>query len=396
MTYAEYLNKVGTNNLGYAAQKFNLSIAEAGIEMAKVLPDPSIFIGGFDNGQARMKTGYAFSANAAIMIELGGKRKARVNLATSQTELTKALLNDFFRNLRADATISYLSAIKLKYSFDVLLNSYTSMKKLAIADSIRYKLGSIMEIDAKQSNLEASMMLNNIYQSEANWKGALVQLSSMMSKLKTDTLYFASGDFSNFDRTFDVGQLIVTAQNNRTDLLAALKNQIVSRDALALVKANRMIDLSLIFGVNSNAYILNKIEPTPSYNNIAGGLSIPIKFSNNYKGDLKAAEYSIQQADVLYKQVELQVQTEVISAYYYYTSLKKQARQFNTGLLLEAKRVLEGKIYSYQRGETSLLEVLIAQRTYNEVQLNYYETLYSYASALVQLERAVGIWDINM
>ena len=74
---------------------------------------------------------------------------------------------------------------------------------------------------------------------------------------------------------------------------------------------------------------------------------------------------------------------------------RKQVQQFQSGLLLEAKRVLDGKVYAYQRGKTSLLEVLNAQRTYNTIRMDYFTTLYSYASALVQLERAAGIWDIN-
>ena len=51
--------------------------------------------------------------------------------------------------------------------------------------------------------------------------------------------------------------------------------------------------------------------------------------------------------------------------------------------------------YSYQRGASSLLEVLEAQRTYNETQQAYAEALFDYASALVELEHAVGIWDID-
>ncbi|MDD4114926.1 MAG: hypothetical protein PHG27_04910 [Massilibacteroides sp.] len=42
------------------------------------------------------------------------------------------------------------------------------------------------------------------------------------------------------------------------------------------------------------------------------------------------------------------------------------------------------------------MEVLNAQRTYNEIQISYNETLYEYATALVQLERACGIWDIDI
>lgn len=54
----------------------------------------------------------------------------------------------------------------------------------------------------------------------------------------------------------------------------------------------------------------------------------------------------------------------------------------------------KGKIYSYDRGETSLLEVLNAQRTYDEVRILYIETLYNYAASLVELETSAGIWDI--
>ena len=56
--------------------------------------------------------------------------------------------------------------------------------------------------------------------------------------------------------------------------------------------------------------------------------------------------------------------------------------------------MVKGKIYSYDRGETSLLEVLNAQRTYDEVRTLYIEMLYNYAASLVELETSAGIWDI--
>ena len=56
--------------------------------------------------------------------------------------------------------------------------------------------------------------------------------------------------------------------------------------------------------------------------------------------------------------------------------------------------MVKGKIYSYDRGETSLLEVLNAQRTYDEVRTLYIETLYNSAASLVELETSAGIWDI--
>jgi hypothetical protein len=43
----------------------------------------------------------------------------------------------------------------------------------------------------------------------------------------------------------------------------------------------------------------------------------------------------------------------------------------------------------------SLLEILNAQRTFNEIQSTYYEALFNRAAALVNLEKSAGIWDIN-
>jgi cobalt-zinc-cadmium efflux system outer membrane protein len=395
MNYTHFLSLVNKNNLGYAAEKFNVNIAEADIEAAKVFPDPELAIGASDNGQRRMQMGYGFSSEVSWTLELGGKRKARINVAKSTNELTKALLEDYFRNLRAEATLNYLTSLKQKDIFKVQLNSYTILKNIAAADSIQYKLGNIAEIDARQSKLEANSMLNEVYQSEADWKTALLELGTMVGNQKADTLYSPSGDLGNFDRLFDLNELITAAENNRADLLAALKNKNVSLDLLKLAKANRVIDLGLSLGVESASIVSNAVAPTPSSNAVSAGITIPLKFSNRYKGELKAAEFSLQQADVLYKQTELQIQIEVRKAYFNYLTTQKQVRQFNTGLLADAQKLLDGKVYSYKRGETSLFEVLNAQRTYNETQLNYYETLYNYATALVELEKSAGIWDIN-
>lgn len=393
--YQDYIALVGKNNAGYAAEKFNINISEAGIESAKVFPDPELSAGWFDNGQSRMNMGYGYNANMGWTLELGGKRKARINLARSETELTKYLVQDYFRNLRADATVRYFEAIQKEHLVNVLLSSYHAMNQLAKSDSIRAKLGAIPEVDARQSKLEAGTMLNDVYQAVADWKTSLVHLSLWMGAKQNDTLGTAVGNFTTFDRNFNLAELILNAQNTRTDLMAALQNKDVSRKMLKLAKANRVIDLGLTGGITYSSYVRNTIAPTPSTAQTGIGVSIPLKFSNNRWGELKTAYYTTLQSEAQYEQTELQVQTEVTQAYFNYQAAQKQVAQFSTGLLNEAKAILDGKVYSYKRGETTLLEVLNAQRTYNEVQQNYYQTLFNYASALAELERAAGIWDIN-
>lgn len=395
INYSTFMSLLSKNNLGYIAEKFNLNIAEANILSAGIFPDPELSFGYFDNGQRRMKMGNGFGSEINWTLELGAKRKARIELANNEYELTKYLLQDYLRNLRADATLFFLGAILKKQLLDVQINSYEKMNQIAKSDSIRFKLGSLTEVDARQSKLEAGNMLKDVYQAEAEWKMMLANLSVFIGKNQNDTLLLPQGNFTDFERNFTLQELIITAQNNRADLLAALQNKNVSACILKLAEANRVIDLGISGGITYASYVTNIIAPTPSFVQMNLGISIPLKFSNNRPGELKAAYFKTLQAEAQYKQIEIQIQNEVTQAYYNYLAQKKQIEQFNTGLLSEAKAILDGKIYSYQRGETSLIEVLNAQRTYNEIQISYFQTLYNYAAALVELERAAGIWDIN-
>ncbi|SEV95436.1 outer membrane protein, cobalt-zinc-cadmium efflux system [Chitinophaga sp. YR573] len=395
LSLTQYLSLVGRQNLSYAAQQYNVNIAEAGIESAKVFPDPQLTFGAYDNQQSSKHLGQGYNAGIGTTLELGGKRKSRIDLAQSQVLLSKALLQDYFRNLQADASIAYFNALQQYNLLEVQQNSYATMAQLADADAIRFKLGAITEVDARQSKLEAGSLLNSLYQNEADWKTALVQLSINTGKAQSDTLLTPISDSDNLERDFALGTLIINAQNNRADVVAAINNKTVADKNLQLIRANRKIDLGISAGVQYSGEATNDIAPTPAYRSINAGISIPLKFSNRYKGEMKAAQYSIRQSAVQYDQVLLQIQTEVTQSYFNYKAAQKQVSQFKSGLLTEAQKVLTGKIYSYKRGETSLLEVLNAQRTYNDVQQNYYQSLFNYAAALVNLERSAGIWDIQ-
>lgn len=396
INYKTYLDSVGKNNLHYAIEKFNVNIAKAAMLTAGIFPDPEVSIGYADNGEKRMQMGYSFNSELSWVIELGKKRKARINLAASETQLTNSLLTAYFKDLRADATLAYLQAIFEKHVLQSHVNSYEQLVKLAHADSIRYSLGAISEVDARQSTLEANTQQNEVYAAEAASKIALANISLLMGVPADDnsTLFSPEEVLVGFHREFNLPDLIITAQNNRTDLEIALQDKAVSQHMLALAKANRVIDLGISLGVEYNSYAHNAIAPTPSFTKIGAGISIPLKFSNKNKGELQAAAYRVAQTDLAYKATEARIANEILQAYYKYESTKEQLKSFQKGLLTHAQEILNGKVYSYSRGETSLLEVIHAQRTYNDVQLSYFQTLYQQAEALIALERAVGIWDI--
>ena len=396
LTYKEYMTRVKSANISYLAEKYNVDIAEAKMQAAKIMPDPELSIGYGNNQDWDLQMGYNIDAGLSYILELGGKRGARMGVARSEKELAEVLLEDYFRNLRADATIAYLSAVKQRHLYQLQKSSYREMYQLAQADSLRFKAGTIMEVDARQSKLEAQSMRNEIYAYESDLKETLLNLLMLQGINTLQLPDSIQGSLLLPKQDFDLAKLISLAQNNRTDIQMAIKTQEMSQNNLRLAKANRYIDLGLSIGGSYSSEVRNELAPAPAFKGIVAGISVPLKFSNINKGELKAAQLTVSQSKMQYEAIELQIRTEVAQAYSRYISALRQVEQFDNGLLSEAEYIFKKKVYSYERGESNMIELLNAKRTYYDNQIAYQESLFNFSVALIELERACGVWDIEI
>jgi cobalt-zinc-cadmium efflux system outer membrane protein len=395
LSFRDYIEKVIGGNLEYAAERLNLNVSEAELVAAKVFNDPNLSVSYYNNENKALQMGEGFEFELSKTFTFG-KRSAGINLARSEKELTIALLDDYLRNLRADATIAYLEALKQLELYQVKQDSYRHFRQLATSDSIRFALGKIMEIDATQSRLEAGILHNELLQSEVDLHNAFANLNLLTGCLAKDTLFCPEATLHLAPQSFILSELLAAATENRADITAALKNKEIASRALTVARRERNTDIDLSLGVSKNARVRNDEAPAPPFTGITAGVSIPLKFSNFNKGNINVARFREQQAEILYQQALLQVQTEVLQSFRRYQTLTEQVQHYESLLLNEAREVIDGKRYGYARGETSLLEVLTAQHTYNEVQSQYIETLFNHSAALVELERSAGIWDMEM
>lgn len=380
LSYTEYLREVTQNNLQLLAEKYNVDIANAEIVASKIIPDPEFTF------EVKKEE---FNAELGYSLEMG-KRRARIKAARSEKDLAALELEAFFQELRAESTHAFLDAILQRNLLEVKRNSYENMLQLHQSDSIRCQLGEISENDARQSKVEAASLLNEVYQQEADFKSSFVLLNKYMGK-RIGTLGMPIGDILSLETTHTLDDLIEVALTNRIDVLVANKGIDVSQSRLKLARAERRADLGLMIGYERDWHGM-----WPNRNTVKAGVTVPLKFSNINKGAVNASKLAVQQSHVVRQSKEMDAQVEVSQAFFDYEAAQKQVNQYKLGLLEESRQVLEGTVYRYKRGETAILDVLIAQRTYNEVQEQYLEALKNYASALVNLEYTCGIWEIQL
>lgn len=389
LSFSDYMRLVIDSNIGYAAERLNMDVADAEVKAAHVFNDLTFSAEYANNADWNLLMGQGVSVELSKTFSFG-KRRANIDLAKSEKALTAALLDDYLRNLRADAAIAYFNVLRSRNQLDIVRNAYQNIKQLADADSIRFSKGKISETNAIQSRLEAGIANNQTVQAAVEFDKSMGDLLLFFVQNKPSH-YALIGELEMVVVDYNVDSLQQIAIENRADLAVALHNVEVANRVLKVAHTERNTDMDISLGGNYNTRVRNQEAPAPSFTGFTVGVSVPLKFSNLNKGAIRAQELRVQQAQRLYEQETRRVKTEVLQNYTTYRGLCNQVANYDTDLLARAKDVINSKIYAYQRGDCSLLEVLDAQRTYDDVRQQYVETLYNRAVAFVELQRSIGI-----
>jgi cobalt-zinc-cadmium efflux system outer membrane protein len=401
--FREFLTRVAESNLDYAVQKYNISIAQAQVTVAKLYPDPSLsagLTGDVSDVPANQRFGDVWNFGASQTILLGGKIGALVGVANENVSVAQAQVEDFFRNLRATAAQGYINALIADSTYSANERNYLNLAELARINEHRVAAGDLGKTDFLQSRVDAIQAHGAVLQADAARRQAFIQLGQLMGRHNADTLYRPSGNLAFRARSFNLDTLIRRAKETRTDVIAARRALESARLGVDLAHAERWPDLTLGVGYtlselpSSNSP--DDVAPFPGQKELGINLSIPLPLSNVYnKGTIRVAEFTYGQAKKSLDVAELQAETDVRQGYAQFQLAEQQFTQYSTDMLADAEKVREARLYSYKAGSASLLDVLAAENTLVSVYLAYYGAIAGYDNALVVLEQAGDIWDLE-
>lgn len=387
--YSDYMNAVESKNATFLVERYNVSIAEAQTSAARVFNDPTLSIEYGNNQDWSLQMGQSVEVGLSYLFNLGNVRRARINVARSEEEITRAAIDDWFRNLKADATIAWIHAQESRALMEIKRSSYESMLKVAENDSIRLSIGDGSRIDARQSQIESKALYAEYLAADAEYANALQTLSLYAGGL---TFHDVSEDDVMLALPSSSAQEIVElALENRADLRSAELSRTLSERNLALVKASRAPEIELSLGYSYNKEVRNEIAPAPTYHGLTVGVSFPLKFSRLNRGERLAAERTAQQADAAYEAAKQQIITEVQQAFVSWQSATKVAQECSASMLEDATSILENRRTAYMQGDSSLLDYLMAVRVYNDTAEQCIAAKAGLATATTELLRAIGL-----
>ena len=380
------------HNWDLIAARSDVDAATAQRIIAREFPNPTLSLGtsklnvdGQPNsttmGNGLWERSYDTVIAINQLIEIGGKRRSRQASSNAGLRGAEARLADARRLLDQGVAQAYVAVLLAERDQQILNESAASLRKEAQIAAIRQKAGDISASDQSQIEIAASRLELDAQTAEANARTARIQLEILLGEkeprgtVKLSEELEALTDFAGDPAAERI------AMDQRADLAAAEAAKAKAQADIRLQKALRVPDPTISFQYEH--------APAGAPNSIGVGISFPLPLWNRNHGNIAAAEAAAEQAAAQAGKVRAQIVGDIATARSAFESAQLRWRRYREELLPKSLQVRETIAFAYERGGAALLDLLAAQRNYNEVRLATAQAAADSASAAAALRAAL-------
>ena len=382
ISYGEYMQRVMEGNIALTAKRLDINIADAQLKSSKVYSDPTLAVTYSNNEDWSKKLGQGIEVELSKTFTFG-VRKNRIQMSDSERKLTVALIEEYMRNFRADATIAYLEHLRASMLLTEAREILADLEDIASNDSIRFIRGEIAESSWLESRMAMGIARNAMLDAEAECNNTAIKMGYFMGSLSGAESLRGNGTLDISEEIAPIDHYTSNALEHRADIVVALSRADVAEAAKRFNKAQRRPELNAVIGATYNI-------ARPDFTTLKAGIAVPLKFSNLNKGARVADEILAQQAIVEVEEARLLVQADVMQAYNNMLYAIKQTETFSGEMLQDMRTIVESKKRAYELGEIPFIDYLIVERDESEMRRQYIDALFGKAAAGVELQRAPG------
>lgn len=321
-----------------------------------------------------------FDLGLGYTFERGQKRQHRLQAAQDQTTVTRSQVADNQRTLAFNVAQQFVAVLLAESMIDLAQQDLADFQQTVELSEQQVRAGAISEGDGIKIKLQLLLFQNDVSSAKLSRIQALAALRQLVGFESVPENYDVNGTLDYQPVHGDIETLKMLAVNSRPDLAAARQGIVAARSQESLAHANGKRDLDVSFNyshvadINSGAFFFN--------------LQIPV-FDRN-QGEIARTRAAIAQSQELAAEANEQVMSDVVNAYEGVHTNDQIITLYRSGYLDQTTQSRDISQYAYQRGATSLLDFLDAERSYRANQLSYRQALAAYMVALEQLREAVG------
>jgi cobalt-zinc-cadmium efflux system outer membrane protein len=376
LTLESALQSAFTGNPDLAAAQWEIEIAQGGRQQAGLIPNP---VASWDAEDTRRST-RTTTVKLSQTLELGGKRGARIDVASRAQDAAAQELEQRRNLLRAEVIEGFYGALRAQERLELAQRSMALAERGLVIANGRVTAGKASPVEATRAQVQLSEIRLERSRAEIGVSDAYRRLAAITGSANI-----------GFERV-ESGALNTPALPSATQLLARLEStaelrlaelQIQQREAgLGLEKAQRIPDLDVSIGSQYDASVRERVNLV--------GVSMPIPLFNRNQGNVLAASRRADQARDLRNATELRLRTETRQALDLWATANSEVRAFNQVILPAAQSAVDSATRGFEMGKFNFLEVLDAQRTLIAARTQYLAALAQATDAWVRIERIYG------
>jgi cobalt-zinc-cadmium efflux system outer membrane protein len=386
----EAVKEAVDNNLGLLAERFNVSVADARIQTARLRPNPVLSMG--LDYQDVLGTGFSADngagpkdANARVdwVLERGWKREYRIETARYARAVAESQLLNTTRLLVMDVQSAFVDVLQAKESLALARQNRQSFERIVEINTARVQAGDLAKVELVRTRVAALQFQNAVRQAESRVRVASNKLQTLMGRPGFSPAFEAAGDLRR-DLPLDTEEALERqALEMRPDVTALKRDEARSAADVRLQIAEGKSDYTV-------GTMYHRQYATGRGNSMGFFVSAPLPVFNRNQGEIERARREREQIRMRIRSAEAQVRSEVRNAWMQYAAAREQLEAIEKNMLQEAREVRDTMDYSYRRGEASFLELLDAQRAYNDTVQGYNEARAEYARSLYEIDSATG------
>ena len=379
LTLSQALALALTHSPQLAGFSYELRAAEARVLQASLPPNPEIDFAIEDFGGSRQANGFNQAETTLALgqlIELGGKRRARVQTAqfdraltaydyeTQKREVfleTHQLFVDVLAGQRRVAAQEEL--VRLADEFLPGVERRREAGKASAIEETRFRVAvATARIELEKVRREMAAARSRL---AAHWGENAPRFALAVGELERAP---AVGSLESLVRLLERNPRVARFEAERGRRSAALAGE----------EAAAIPDVRLRGGVRQQ-------EATDSTGFVAG-LSLPLPLFNRNQGAIRAARETLARTDVDAAAALARLRNELTDAYQDLQTARASLDLLRTTVLPGARESAAGLREGFQSGRYSYLEVLDAQRTLAGAHAQHLEALADYHKALAVIE----------
>ena len=371
-------------NLQLIAARYDIDTADAEKLTARLRPNPELNISTSDlpsNFSGPLLKEQTYDYGITQTFELGGKRSKRIDVAEANAGLARGQFELAVWQLTNDLKRKFYNVLLTNSLFQLAQDNEKTFTEIVKHTTELVQSGEISGLDLKRLEVEKLKFDTDVANSQRDYEVALRDLRvTLGGDYRTmDVEALGTLEYQPYD--FSLTDLRTKSLAARPDLKAAQLSEKAADASIRLQNAQKIPDLTLGGGFEQ--------VPTATNSFFFGvGISLPIYDRN--QGERAKALIEKQKAQNQQQLLTNQVLSDVDKALVAFDLQKRRVELYRTGVLSKVDDIQNLTEVALKAGESSTLDLLDAIRTRRDTLAAFYQTLFDYQSALLDLELATA------